>query len=573
MKDFDRNMTAATRTAGLSRVLGMALGLVLALLITASATLVRAPVALADEGDDPEAGKPTIQVDLASSPGKIHKSAFGLIFSPLGNERPEPMYFYRTPEGRAELKELGVRSLAYIGDRNDWRAPFNQYTALPEQYPTTMLTDEFLALNQSLGSDPIIAVNVMTLCHPLDPNAPPSSSNVQCENATPKLAADWLSYIKSRGVKVKYVQLGGEPYAGCRYWKDPAGLNCVNGQYNQHKIVLTQEEYAKRVRQWAKALRKVDPTIKLGLHLQPNTEICRTNCAQTWDELLLKQVGSLVDFIIVHEYFMLGQRAAASPAEALKYSYYQAQRDVRVMKNGVTAMPIQMRTELSRWLPSKKTMPIVIGEFNAGMMNDKSTPPENLKGRMSLYAGFSLAEAALDMVSPVTLGGATLPGAERAILLDLASLPAMIVHAYGPPEAPDMVKAPAWYTYSAISVMQGKKWATATVNNNPKTAVGRPALRVYAVTKGKAVWLAVFNHSDVKAFTSSIILAGGSPKSATLTRIGAGASSFLDVNSDVNPTLIAPQGESVAVAQIKADRLAQMKFPPHTLTMIHVTLK
>lgn len=547
---------------------------------------------------EPEGKKPRITVDANKTLGSIDSDAFGLIMSNKGNSVPELMHFFRTPEGQAELADLGTRSLYYWTDRDHWAYPSSSYTAELLQYPSTLLTDEFMILAQAVGADPMIAVNITTLCKQANPLMPPSPANVTCKNATPAIAKSWLEHIKTLGIaNVKYVALGIEPYAGCAYWTSKKGINCTT-RNKQHKIALTQDEYVKRIKKWGKMLRKLDPTIEIGVHLKPNTFLCDTkrnrnaelefsadstadglvstgepsDCGGvSWDQAVLTRAAKFIDFVIVHQYFVLKQ-GQVDEAGAQKFSYYQEQVDIRVDLEGVTAMPSQIRKELVQWLPSKKNIPIIVGEFNAGR-TDKGTEVQKLNLRNSLFVGLSVGELYLDLLQPVRVKKESLPGADRAILLNLYSLPVLIARYQPLGSADTLVRSPALHVLSMLRDFQGKSIVSAQVANNPKTPVNRGALRTFAVRDGDNVWLAVFNHSSTGVINADIILKGIIPDQASSNTIGENVSSFLEKNSLDNPNLITPVSVQVPSGNIIKNKIKQYAFPAHSLTVIQIAGK
>jgi hypothetical protein len=550
-------------------LVGVALGLCLTVIVLVAPTRASfgsddVAFAQAPESDN---AAPVITVDVTQTRGKINPRAFGIIMGNKGHNKAEPAYFFRTPQGNQDTSALGVRTLYYWVDRDDWQNPYDSFTAQPADPASVMYTDEFLRLNNNLGTEPMIAVNITNLCERRDDNLPYSSGNVQCRMATAADAKAWLAYIKSTGIRmVEYVMLGVEPYAGCEYWSDPAGVNCVTRQ-GEHKIQLTQDEYGKRVAAWAKALHQVDRKIKIGVQLQPNTFICKTDCNNvSWDQTLLRRVGDQIDFIVTHQYFQI-DADVADEAAAQKYSYYQEQTNIRVDKQGVTAMPKQIRKELLKWLPTRKNIPIVTGEFNASRTDGKDNAA-SVNTRMSLYAGFGVAEGYLDSIAPVKYNGVLYPGVARVIFLDLYTLPVMFAH-FLPLDNPTMlVKAPAWYMLAALQELQGKTWVTTKVKNNPQTPVGRPTLRAYAVKQNKDVWLAVFNHSTNTPLTTNINFMGTTPVSATATVIGGTAPSFLAQNTPANPNAIAPTTAPLPEVAIRGNSLTGVTFPAHSMTVI-----
>lgn len=515
------------------------------------------------EADD---AAPVITVDLKRAQAKIDPNAFGVILSNKGMQMPEQAYFFRDAQGKQVLKNLGIRNMYYWVDRDDWKNPYNPYTAEPASPAEILSVDEYLTLNNELSTDPMISVNITNLCWPT--NAPAySSSNVNCKMTKPSDAKAFLAHIKSAGIRdVKYIFLGVEPYAGCPYWTD--GVNCTTLR-GEHKIQLTQQEYAKRVVAWTKALRQVDPKIQVGLQLQPNAFLCQSDCnGVTWDETVLRAAGNQVDFLVTHQYFQV-DKAVPDEASAQFYSYYQNQTDLRVDKQGKSAMPKTIRQELLKWLPSRKNMPIFVGEFNASRTDGKSNS-FSVDTRMSLYAGFGLVEGLVDSLSPMKIKGVNYPGVSRIVLLDLYSLPVMIAH-YLPLDNPTtMVRSPSWYMVSMLQELYGKTLVSAKVQDNPKTPAGRAALRVYAVKKNKDAWLVVLNHSTGTAYNVNVNFVGTNLVSATTTVIGDTASGFLAQNTAGNPAAITPVTNPVPPGKIKSDHLEGITFPAHSMTVIQI---
>lgn len=527
-----------------------------------------------NQPDAPDAAK-TITLDLSKTLGKLDPAAFGLTLEPIRQNEPNPNFFLRSADGQNQLKALGVNSLFYFTDRNRWNALYDDFNALPLTSPDAFTTDEFLALSGGIGADPVVAVNITITCSQADPSQPPSTANVNCVNATPSLAQDWIKYINqtSQGTpKVKYVAMGVEPYAGCRYWKVAAKLNCTpNVPAGQHKILLPATEYASRVNQWAKAIHQIDPSVKIGVQLQPNTFECSTaTCTTPWDQTVLTNAGSNIDFVMVHQYFVI-KNPVTDQTNALKYSYYQEQQDLRLSKNGATALPSQIRLELSKWLPNKKSIPIFTTEFNASM-NSKGTLDQQIETRQSLYAGFAVAELFMDMLQPVNVNGTLLPGNSRVFLHYLYD-PSTMLALFQPQgaNAPTMIYTPAWHIISALKDFRNKAILSPVIAGNPNTTVGRGALKVYAVKSGKDVWLAVFNHDPAKSIKFDIKLVGTSPASATVTQIGAQTTiSLLTQNDLSNPTAISPATSTVPAGQLKPGAIVNFVFPAHSLTVISI---
>lgn len=183
-----------------------------------------------------------------------------------------------TPQVADLLKGAGVRAMRYPGgsysDIYHWRT----HTA-PGGYvaPGTDF-DTFMAGVRRAGAQAIVTANYGT--------------------GTPEEAAEWVRYANiEKGYGVKYWEIGNELYGNGHYgsgWeadehpdKSPAG-------------------YAGLVREFALAMKAVDPTIKVGAVLTTPGEwpdgIVAGGDAGTWNQVVLSIAGPVVDFGIVHWY-------------------------------------------------------------------------------------------------------------------------------------------------------------------------------------------------------------------------------------------------------------------------------
>ncbi|KAF7981901.1 hypothetical protein HWV62_31493 [Athelia sp. TMB] len=133
-------------------------------------------------------------------------------------------------------------------------------------------TDEFIQWCGALGTEPYICLNMGT--------------------GTLEDALAWLEYCNS-SANTHYANLrrrnGHEEPYGVKYWS--LG-NEVWGPWQVGQ--MESHDYAKKAYQWAKALRLLDPTIKI------------VSCGETghadWDRVILKKLAPVVDFHSVHAY-------------------------------------------------------------------------------------------------------------------------------------------------------------------------------------------------------------------------------------------------------------------------------
>lgn len=532
--------------------------------------------------------KPIINVNFNKLLAKVPRDTFGIWLGNSGHIRPDPMYLYRTPAGKAKLAEIGAKHLFYSTDGDNWNAPYSSFTAVPITYPDWMNTDEYLDLNADIGSSPMLAANITITCKQADVTLPPSIQNVTCQKAKPAAAVTWINYLKSIDAPVKYVVLGAEPYAGCIYWKK--GINCTDNA-GHHRIALTQDEYAARVIKWAKKLKKANPKLLIGANVRPNTFLCKNSATlsesavdtedldlsseraaalcggRSWDQTVMEVAGDSIDFFVVHQYFVI-REPAKTEADAQKLSYYKEQIDVRVQKQGVTAFPAQIRKELNQWLPAKIGAPIVVSEFNASYIG-KGTDADKYLARQSLYTAMAAGSLYLDLLKPVNTPQGKKPGAAHAVYLGMFAPQLTMTRMLDPLDPNSIIYTPTWHVFSMLKTIPGKTLVKTKVTNNRKTAVNRPALNVTAVKKGKKATIVVFNHHSA-AIKADVAFAGLTPLSATATQLGHNATGFLAMNDEIQPSAMTPETSVIPANKIKPTKLRGIKFPPHSITVLEV---
>ena len=183
-----------------------------------------------------------------------------------------------TPEVADLMKGAGVQALRYPGgsysDIYHWR----DHTA-PGGYvaPNTDF-DHFMAGARRTGAQPIVTANYGT--------------------GTPQEAADWVRYANvEKHYGVKYWEIGNELYGNGHYG------SAWEADDHPEK---TPAEYATLVRQYAEAMKAVDPTIKVGAVLTTPGDwpdgITASGDAGSWNQVVLSIAGPVVDFGILHWY-------------------------------------------------------------------------------------------------------------------------------------------------------------------------------------------------------------------------------------------------------------------------------
>jgi hypothetical protein len=183
-----------------------------------------------------------------------------------------------TPAVADLMRGAGVRMMRYPGgsyaDIYHWR----DHTA-PGGYvaPDTDF-DHFMAGVRRAGAQPMVIANYGT--------------------GTAQEAADWVRYANiEKGYGVKHWEIGNENYGNGHYGSAWEADNHAD---------KSPVEYANHVKQYAQAMKAVDPTIKIGAVLTTPGNwpdgIVAAGDAGTWNEVVLTIAGPFVDFVILHWY-------------------------------------------------------------------------------------------------------------------------------------------------------------------------------------------------------------------------------------------------------------------------------
>ena len=160
-----------------------------------------------------------------------------------------------------KIKASGVRLLKYPGgndaDHYIWNSPSND--------ASEMDTDEYLMLCRETGAEPFITVNF---------------------NESPELAAEWVRYCTNVcRFPVKYWEVGDEQWGS---WA---------------KGHSTPEDYAKKYTTFVKAMKAVDPTIKIATNVAlGGWSPSLGSKSEGWTSRVMKAAGEYVDMLTITFY-------------------------------------------------------------------------------------------------------------------------------------------------------------------------------------------------------------------------------------------------------------------------------
>lgn len=157
-------------------------------------------------------------------------------------------------------KEVGITNFRFPGGGSSgyhWQTGISDYNKRVDAAPLSKIKNlvEYVKI---IGAKLVIQVNI--------------------ESGTPQEAAEWVGFMnKMLGFRVDYWELGNEVY----------------GDWD--KAHMSGEEYVKVIKEYAKAMKAVDPTIKIGADFgDPNFE--------AFNKDVIKGAADDIDFISYHWY-------------------------------------------------------------------------------------------------------------------------------------------------------------------------------------------------------------------------------------------------------------------------------
>ena len=221
------------------------------------------------------AGRGRVWVDQVSlmpadaAPGGVRAE----VFEKIREVKPA---FIRWPGGNVAQD---YRWLWGVGPRDE-RFTWANLSWKNEPEPSDFGTDEFVAFARAAGAEPSITVNV------------------EGRGATAEEAAAWVEYCNGAATtKFGAMRAAGghpEPY-GVKLWE--VGNEIWGDWVRGHSDAAT---YARNLRAYARAMRAVDPSIKL---------IAVGDNDMRWSRTVLAEAGREIDYLAVHHYY--GRREAA----------------------------------------------------------------------------------------------------------------------------------------------------------------------------------------------------------------------------------------------------------------------
>jgi hypothetical protein len=151
--------------------------------------------------------------------------------------------------------------------------------------------DSFMAMCKKSGTTPLITVNY-------------GSNPEGTAGADPAYAADWVRHANvEKKYGVKYWEIGNEVYGNGFYngkgWE--VDLHAPEMGERLKNPLLGPTEYGKNVALFAKAMKAVDPTVKIGA-VMTTPGGWPDGVEPDWNTNVLRECGRDVDFVVVHWY-------------------------------------------------------------------------------------------------------------------------------------------------------------------------------------------------------------------------------------------------------------------------------
>ena len=247
--------------------------------------------------------------------------------------------FIRWPGGNVAQD---YRWLWGVGPRDE-RVMWSNLSWKNEPEPGDFGTVEFIALARAVGAEPSITVNV------------------EGRGATVAEAAAWVEYCNGPATS-KYGAMRaahGHPTPfGVKFWEVGNEIwgNWVRGHSNA-------ETYARNYNQYAKAMRAVDPSIKLIAVGDNNMD---------WNRTVLRTAGTNIDYLAIHHYY--GRREAGNDPLNLMARPLFFERFYRDVEQLLRELGLDSRVKLAinEWgldLPTERQYSLESALYGARLMN------------------------------------------------------------------------------------------------------------------------------------------------------------------------------------------------------------
>ncbi len=198
-----------------------------------------------------------------------------------------------------------------------------------------LTVDKFLQLCDSLKSEPVFCVN-LSLARYYNGSTPVQYAA--------HYAAEWVRYVKNKGYKAKYWEIGNENYGP---WQSG---------YIIDKDTITGAKYADIFNVIVDSMKSADPSIKVGAVILPDDDGIKTYSGYNWwNKYLIPKVIDKADFWIMHEYFTFNSNNLNN------ITVSDVLGSVHMIKDDIDKMQISVAKYSGK---SGNYLPVAMTEFN-----------------------------------------------------------------------------------------------------------------------------------------------------------------------------------------------------------------
>ncbi|CAM2069736.1 Alpha-L-AF-C domain-containing protein [Sulfidibacter corallicola] len=449
-----------------------------------------------------------------------------------------------------------------LADYYDWRKGIGPQKRRP---PTSIVpgtgkpeiptygTDEALEFARRIGARLLIVVN--------------------CGTGTPEMAAEWVRYIN-------VLKAAEHPEYRVTYWEIGNELYHKPGP-GQDRVHLTPEAYARRWLRFEKAMRAVDPDIRIGAIGLHNLGAGRFNSFPRWNETILRSIGDRIDFFSQHNGYAPVAVADHVPFER---GYRTLLASTKLIEENLATVTAQ----IERWAPKRADrIPIAVTEwaplFHA-FPRFKWTDHSKTLGS----ALFTASMLRTFVESP-----------QVGLAMHFKLTDPDFLYLLGIPEGTRVDKtaryrfqpAPSYFAFQFFTRHFGERLVASRTEVATFSAggagwitpvEGAPLLEVTASLSGdgKRLYLIAINKSFSAAIQTSVRLRGFEPKGEAVTRTltGSGLAAYTGTGRVIVPGITYedpirdPKGSHrdrnvrVRLGKVEAGKVFEYRFPKHSVT-------
>jgi alpha-N-arabinofuranosidase len=212
--------------------------------------------------------------------------------------------------------------------------------------PNFVGTHEIADVARQVGAELLLQVNIIT--------------------GTPEEAAEWVAYSNSPNHPERSRNGSPQPF-NVRYW-EIGNESYMRGDNEAHRTgFLSPREYADRFLRFVTAMKRVDPSIKVGAIGGRNFDKYSFVTDQNWNSIVLGRAGSAIDFFAVHNAYApvvasMSRRSTEDVYRAMFAFPLQVQRNLQDLEKEIESAAgpenaRRIRIAVTEWGPYFHVIP------------------------------------------------------------------------------------------------------------------------------------------------------------------------------------------------------------------------